>query len=225
MQLRIVIDSSHLGMQCSFMSNNYYQKSLQILNKIRKSPNFKPKLLFQVCCGPCSLYPLEMLCDTFDITVLYNNSNIFPFEEFDKRLIELRKIVDELNYKNGKNISIIVYEYNHEDYMKDLLPFKDQKEGGERCHICYRKRMEEAMKYAEENLYDYFTTSLTSSRQKSAYVINKIGEELSKTCKNTKFFYSDFKKKAWAEIGYATAKEKGIYLQEYCGCEYSLDEK
>ena len=85
--------------------------------------------------------------------------------------------------------------------------------------------MEEAMKYAEENSYDYFTTSLTSSRQKSAYVINKIGEELSKTCKNTKFFYSDFKKKAWAEIGYATAKEKGIYLQEYCGCEYSLDEK
>ena len=92
MQLKITIDSSHLETQCLFMNNNYYQKSLQILNKIKKTPEIKPSLLFQVCCGPCSLYPLEMLCDIFDITVLYNNSNLYPHEEFERRLDELKKI-------------------------------------------------------------------------------------------------------------------------------------
>ena len=82
--------------------------------------------------------------------------------------------------------------------------------------------MLEAMIYADKNNFDYFTTSLTSSRQKSAFVINKIGEEISKNAAKVQYFYSDFKKKAWAEIGYATAKEKGYYLQEYCGCEFSL---
>jgi predicted adenine nucleotide alpha hydrolase (AANH) superfamily ATPase len=207
------------------MSNNYYQKSLQILNKLKKTPNFKPKLLFQVCCGPCSLIPLEKLIDIFDITVLYNNSNIFPFEEFDKRLNELKKIISELEQKTGKQIPLIVSTYNYQEFMKELVPFADQKEGGIRCHLCYKKRMEEAMIYADENEFDYFTTSLTSSRQKSAFVINKIGEELGKQAKKVKFFYSDFKKKAWAEIGYQIAKDKGIYLQEFCGCEYSKHEK
>ena len=211
-------------MQCLFMSNNYYQKSLQIINKINKTPQIKPKLLFQVCCGPCSLYPLEMLCDIFDITVMYNNSNLFPLEEFDRRLNELKKIIDDLNKRKNKSISLVVYEYNHEEYMKDLLPFENEKEGGQRCHICYKKRMVEAMEFADKNNFDYFTTSLTSSRQKSAFIINKIGEEIAKNAAKVKYFYSDFKKKAWAEIGYSIAREKGYYLQEYCGCEFSLKE-
>ena len=190
-------------MQCLFMSNNYYQKSLQILNKINKTPQIKPKLLFQVCCGPCSLFPLE---------------------EFDRRLNELKKIIDDLNKRKNKSISLVVYEYNHEEYMKDLLPFENEKEGGQRCHICYKKRMVEAMEFADKNNFDYFTTSLTSSRQKSAFIINKIGEEIAKNAAKVKYFYSDFKKKAWAEIGYSIAREKGYYLQEYCGCEFSLKE-
>lgn len=205
------------------MSSNYYQKSLQILNKIQKTPEIKPSLLFQVCCGPCSLYPLEMLCDIFEITVLYNNSNLYPASEFDKRLEELKKIVTDLNKRRQKNIKIVIFDYKHEEYMVDLLPFKDQKEGGERCHICYKKRMVEAMNYADQNNFDYFTTSLTSSRQKSAFIINHIGEEIVKNAAKVKYFYSDFKKKAWAEIGYATARERGYYLQEYCGCEYSME--
>ena len=207
------------------MSNNYYQKSLQILNKIKKTPQIKPKLLFQVCCGPCSLYPLEMLCDIFEITVLYNNSNLYPASEFDKRLNELTKIVNDLNTRKEKNIQIIIFDYNYDEFMKDLAPFANQKEGGERCHICYKKRMLEAMIYADQNDFDFFTTSLTSSRQKSAFIINKIGEEIAKNAAKVKYFYSDFKKKAWAEIGYATARERGYYLQEYCGCEYSLNEQ
>lgn len=206
------------------MNNNYYQKSLQILNKIKKTPEIKPSLLFQVCCGPCSLYPLEMLCDIFDITVFYNNSNLYPHEEFERRLYELKKIVSDLNNKKDKNIKIVIYPYDHENYMTDLLPYKDEKEGGHRCHICYRKRMEEARNYAAKNDFDYFTTSLTSSRQKSAFIINQIGEEISKNAAKPQYFFSDFKKKAWAEIGYAIAKERGYYLQEYCGCEYSLEQ-
>ena len=204
--------------------NYYYQKSLQILNELKNLDKNKPTLAFHVCCGPCSLYPLEMLSDFFEITVLYNNSNIFPREEFDKRFIELKSIVDDLNKRKNLSINIVTFDYDYETYMKDLLPYKDQPEGRERCHICYKKRMVEAFEYAKENSFDYVTTSLTSSRQKSSFVINQIGEEISKNAAKPQYFYSDFKKKAWSEIGYKLAREKGIYLQDYCGCEYSLED-
>lgn len=201
--------------------SNYYQKSLQILDKIKKTYDFKPKLLMQVCCGPCSLYPLEMLAETFDITVIFNNSNLDTIEEFNRRLNVLYDVVKTLKETKGIEIPVIVKDYNHEEYMKDLLPYKDEKEGGNRCHICYKKRMEEAFLYAKANKFDFYTTSLTSSRQKSAFIINKIGEEIAQNDPEVLFFYSDFKKKGWAETGYKIAGERDYYLQEYCGCEYS----
>ena len=200
---------------------NNYKEFKEFLNNLES----KPKLLLHACCGPCSTYTIDFLNKYFDITIYYDNSNIDTLDEFNKRLEELTKIVNELNTRKEKNIQIIIFDYNYDEFMKDLTPFANQKEGGERCHICYKKRMLEAMIYADQNDFDFFTTSLTSSRQKSAFIINKIGEEIAKNAAKVKYFYSDFKKKAWAEIGYATARERGYYLQEYCGCEYSLNEQ
>lgn len=202
--------------------NNYYQKSLQILDKIKRDYKEKPTLLFHVCCGPCSFYPLLNLADIFDITIYYENSNIYPKEEYDRRLENLKKIISLVKKEKNIEIKLIIPAYNYDEYIKDLQPFSNEKEGLTRCHICYKKRMLASYKFANDNNFDFFTTSLTSSRQKSSEVINNIGEELEKQFNKTKYFYSDFKKKAWAEKGYALARENDIYLQLYCGCEFSL---
>ena len=73
---------------------NYYQKSQIEIDKI-VSEGKRPTISLHACCGPCSTYPLEFLAPFFDITILYPNSNIYPSEEFYKRL--------EVDYPLTKN--------------------------------------------------------------------------------------------------------------------------
>lgn len=67
------------------------------------------------------------------------------------------------------------------------------KERGPRCFKCYKLRMEETAKIAEENNFDYFTTTLSLSPYKNSIWINTIGEDLNKQYKSN-YLYSDFKK-------------------------------
>ena len=67
-------------------------KTLQDLGESQQ----KPKLLLHACCGPCFTIPYEILKDYFDITIIYNNSNIYPPEEHDRRLNELKKYLVDM---------------------------------------------------------------------------------------------------------------------------------
>ena len=203
------------------IKTNYYLQSLDELAKIDASGK-KPRLLFHVCCGPCACWPLEFLCPHFDVTIYYNNSNIYPASEFEKRLGEVRKLISFYKRDYGFHIELIVPPYDYETYKKDLEPFADEREGLNRCQICYRKRMAEAYDYAEGNGYDYFTTVMTVSRQKNSQVMNIIGSELEKLHPHCRYFYSDFKKDDGALKGREIRLRYGLYNQNYCGCEYSL---
>lgn len=212
---------SHLEMQCLFMNNiNYYLKSLQIINNLPKNGQ-KPTLLLHACCGICMIFPLDFLTPYFDVTIYYSNSNIFPESEFDKRYQTLMQYLEIFKKNTGIAVKTIKGHYNHEDFMIDLLPFKNLPEGQQRCFICYQKRMEEGFAYAEANGFDFYTTTLTVSRQKDSQIINKIANELSKKFTKTRYFYSDFKKHAGGEIGNRRAKDLGLYMQHFCGCEFS----
>ncbi|MEG2269935.1 MAG: epoxyqueuosine reductase QueH [Bacilli bacterium] len=200
---------------------DYYQLSIDELEKIEKS-GVKPSLLLHACCGVCPIFPLSWLYKYFDITVYFNNSNIFPYEEYGKRLEELIIYISEFNSLNKTNIKLINTDYDNDTFIQDLLPFADLPEGEKRCFICYYKRMKDANNYAELKHFDYFTTVMSVSRQKSSEVLNEIGRELVKENKHTKYFYSDFKKKSGGEIGTKIAKDKKMYIQEYCGCQFSL---
>lgn len=200
---------------------NYYLQSLDEIEKIKASGK-RPKLLFHVCCGPCACWPLDFLCPVFDVTIYYNNSNIYPKEEFDHRLAEVRKLIAYYKRDKGYEIELIVPPYDYETYRQDLVPFAEEREGLNRCQICYRKRMAEAYDYADQHGYDYFTTVMTVSRQKNSQVMNLIGKELEKDHPNCKYFYSDFKKDNGVLRGKEIRLRYDLYNQNYCGCEYSL---
>ena len=208
----------------SFDNFTYYRMMEEKLQEIKKLDK-KPTLLLHSCCAPCNAYPLVLLIEYFDLTLMYNNSNIYPNEEYNRRLNELKLYVEYINNTHNVNIKIIETPYNNEEYNKMLEPYKDQKEGLDRCKLCYRFRMNEAYKYASENNYDYFTTVMTISRQKNSITLNKIGLELEKLYPNTKYFISDFKKNKGIDKGLEIAKEHNMYRQDYCGCLYSYNKR
>ena len=208
----------------AFDNFTYYRMMEESLKEIKKLDK-KPSLLLHSCCAPCNAYPLELLVEYFDLTLMYNNSNIYPFEEYNRRLNELKKYVEFINNKYNVNIKMIETPYINEDFTKLLEPYKEQKEGQDRCKLCYKVRMNEAYKYASENNFDYFTTVMTISRQKNSIVLNNIGIELSKLYPNTKYFISDFKKNKGIDKGLEIAKEHNMYRQDYCGCIYSYNSR
>jgi len=201
---------------------NYYKKSLEIIKNIGDSPR-KPKLLLHSCCGPCATFPLTFLCPIFNVTIFFNNSNIYPSEEYYRRLNELKRLLEYYKRDYGYEIGLIETQYNNEKYNVDLEPFKDQPEGQNRCFICYEKRMDEAFEYADKNGFDYFTTVMTISRQKDSQILNKIGQKISQKYHNTKYFYSDFKKNKGIDIGRDLKLKYGLYQQLYCGCKYTYE--
>lgn len=201
---------------------NYYQKSMIEIDKIKRA-SLRPTIGLHVCCGPCSCFPLEFLNPVFKIVIIYTNSNIYPAEEYNRRLNELKRYVEIFNKEHKSDITIIELPYDNIAFTKLLEPLKDCKERGERCHLCYTLRMNEAYDYADKMGFDYFTTVMTISRQKDSQILNRIGEQLEKKHK-AKYFYSDFKKKKGIEIGQDLRKKYNLYYQDYCGCIYSYQQ-
>ncbi|MBO4538455.1 MAG: epoxyqueuosine reductase QueH [Erysipelotrichaceae bacterium] len=201
----------------------YYSLQLSEIEKI-KALDHKPSLLMHTCCGICVSWPALYLSEFFDLTLYYNNDNIYPQEEYEKRYSELIRLIDSYNREKGTDIKVIKTPFNGEEYHQKLEPLKDEPENGARCHLCYALRMEPAMAYAAENHYDYFTTVMTVSRQKDSRVLNQIGERLQEKYPQVSYFFSDFKKDGGLEKGDRLASEYGIYRQNYCGCLYSYKE-
>jgi predicted adenine nucleotide alpha hydrolase (AANH) superfamily ATPase len=222
MQLRRDIASFHLAMQCLFMDKiNYDLIMKKEIEEVKKLPK-KPKLLLHVCCAPCSTHTFNVLTPYFEVTIYYANSNIFPESEYNRRKEELIRFVSEYNEENNTNIEMIFPPYEHNEFMSELRQFALEKEGGKRCFLCYEKRINETLKYASENGYDYVTTSLTISSHKNSQIINEIAKNLSKNYPSVKYLYSDFKKNNANLVIKKMSEEHHLYKQNYCGCEYSI---
>ncbi len=202
-----------------------YQWEIEKIEELKNIQD-KPKLLMQSCCAVCNSWPLEYLYPIFDITIYYNNSNIYPASEYDTRISELRAYVKLFNERNITEIKVVEEPYDYDAYKLLYLEKRaTDKEGSNRCGMCYALRINQAMKYASEHDYEYVTTVMTISRQKNSDKINGIARRLANGYPNVKYFYSNFKKNKGIDFAVSTAKSLGIYKQEYCGCEYSIHEK
>lgn len=195
-----------------------YQGELDALISSLERFEKTPRLLLHACCAPCSSYVLEYLSNYFDITVLYYNPNISPLEEFQKRAEELRRLVSKMEFKNPVNV--IIDEYDHGEFLNAVKGLESAPEGGERCFVCYRLRLERAAKHASENGFDYFCSTLSISPLKNAAKLNEIGAELSQIYA-VKNLPNDFKKKGGYLRSIELSREYNLYRQNYCGCTFS----
>ncbi len=193
-----------------------YQRELDELLKGLSDP--PPSLLLHSCCAPCSSYVLEYLSRYFSITVFYYNPNIYPGEEYFRRVAEQQRLIAELPCVHP--VSFVEGSYDTERFFQMAQGMEQLPEGGARCFDCYRLRLEQAAKLCKEGGFDYFTTTLSISPHKNAQKLNEIGEALAQQY-GVRHLPSDFKKKEGYKRSIQLSKEHGLYRQDYCGCIFS----
>lgn len=197
-----------------------YQKELDRL--IASLKGRRPTLLLHACCAPCSSYVLEYLSQFFEITLFYYNPNIAPESEYRYRVSELKRLVAEMLPKSG--VTVLEGNYDPERFLSAVKGLEQEPEGGKRCMVCYRLRLEESAKIARELGCEYFTTTLSISPLKNAQALNDIGAELAPIYQ-TKYLHSDFKKREGYKRSIQLSAEYGLYRQDYCGCAFSRAER
>ncbi|NRT33679.1 hypothetical protein BJV38_003735 [Clostridium beijerinckii] len=204
------------------MNKINYQKELDSLIENLVKNEEVPTLLLHSCCAPCSSYVLEYLSQYFKITTFFYNPNIYPMEEYTRRVAEQKGLISEMKVKN--EIRFIEGKYDTESFYKLTKGLEDEKEGGVRCFNCYELRLNEAAIMAKEKGYDYFTTTLSISPHKNSAKLNEIGKKLSEEY-DIKYLYSDFKKKEGYKRSIELSKQYKLYRQDYCGCVFSKNER
>lgn len=199
-----------------------YQKELDKLIERLTKEQRTPKLLLHSCCAPCSSYVLEYLSNYFEITVFYYNPNIFPENEYTKRILEQQTLISDMRVKHP--VSFLAGNYDRERFFQIAEGLEHLREGGERCFKCYELRLEEAAKIARDAGFDFFTTTLSISPLKNADKLNEIGTRLADKY-GVQYLQSDFKKKNGYKRSIELSSEYGLYRQDYCGCEYSFRDR
>jgi len=200
---------------------NYQKKLDALISDLQKSGEI-PKLLLHSCCAPCSSYVLEYLSQYFKITVFYYNPNIYPEEEYSRRVEEQKRLINSMPAKN--KIDFIERGYDPQEFYDCVKGLEHIPEGGERCFACYRLRLERAAELAKELGADYFTTTLSISPYKNAAKLNEISEELGELY-SVSALPADFKKREGYKRSCQLSAEYGLYRQDYCGCVFSKRER
>jgi epoxyqueuosine reductase len=170
-------------------------------------------ILLHICCGVCAAGAVNTLTDEgHTVTGFFYNPNIYPEEEYFKRLETAHKVARKLNF------SLIVLPFEPEEWLSQAEPFKREPEGGKRCSICFRLRLQQTYDYLQKCGVDAFATTLSISPHKSAEVVNQIGREIG----GARFLERDFKKKDGFKKTIQLARQWNLYQQNYCGCKYSI---
>ena len=203
------------------MNNRNYQKELdQILAKLNPSIE-KPRLLLHSCCAPCSSYVLEYLHEYFQISIYFYNPNITDKTEYEKRILEVKRLVWEMKLTD---VDVIEGEHDPSSFFAMAVKWPGEKEGGLRCRDCYKMRLMSTAQLAKEGGYDYFTSTLSISPHKNANWLNELSEEAA-ALYGVKSLPADFKKRNGYKRSIELSKEYDLYRQDYCGCIFSKKEK
>lgn len=196
--------------------SNYkeFKEQLAVFSKTKS----RKRLLLHSCCAPCSTHVLTMLANVFEVTILFDNPNIYPEEEFQKRYEELVGLIKKMNLL----IDVVLSPYQHERFLEVISGEENKGEKSIRCYKCYQLRLLNTFEYAKAHHFDYYTTTLSISPHKNSDWINEIGYTNSdETCT---FLYSNYKKEEGYKHSILLSKQYQLYRQDYCGCEFSQKE-
>jgi len=171
------------------------------------------KLLLHCCCAPCSVSCIDNLrAEKIEPDLFWYNPNIHPYTEYKSRR-------DCLNdFSKTQNLQLISDDtYNVEFFINETL-----NKNKSRCEMCYLTRLFKTAKTAKEEGYDAFSTTLLISPYQDHEAIKKTGEDAANKF-NIDFFYKDFR--LLFKESQSLARAKNLYLQKYCGCIFSEEER
>lgn len=171
------------------------------------------KTLLHACCAPCANRPIAVLRqEGMDVVTFWYNPNIHPYTEYQARKATLEAYTKEIGMK-----LIIGGTYDLRPFITSVAENIDG-----RCGYCYRVRMEETAKYAAEHGFDSFTTSLLISPYQNHEAIIAVGTAMGEKY-GVEFLPRDFR--PLFREGQEFAREHGMYMQKYCGCIFSEEDR
>ena len=169
--------------------------------------------LMHICCAPCANRPIDALHqEGIAVTGFWFNPNIHPYTEYQAR----KRTLEDYSREIGMKL-IIGGSYDLHTFICSVAGNIDG-----RCAYCYRMRMEETARYAAENGYDSFTTSLLVSPYQKHDAIAAIARQMGEQY-GVEFLYRDFR--PLFQAGQDFARAHGFYMQTYCGCIFSVAER
>ena len=171
------------------------------------------KTLLHICCAPCANQPIEVLRgDGLEVSGFWYNPNIHPFTEYRARRNCLREY--------AQTIDLPVIEHN--DYA--LRPFVRAvaEDIQNRCGKCYEMRLFETARAASELGFDSFTSSLFISPYQNHDLMRETAQQAAAE-DGVEFLYRDFR--PYFRQGQEKARELNFYMQKYCGCVFSEEER
>lgn len=171
------------------------------------------KTLLHICCAPCANQCIEVLQgDKLEVTGFWYNPNIHPFTEYRARRNTVREYLE--------TVDVRLIEQN--DYA--LRPFVREvaEDIANRCGKCYEMRLFEAARQAKEGGFDSFTSSLFISPYQNHELMRETAERAAAE-NGVEFLYRDFR--PYFRAGQDKARELGMYMQKYCGCVFSEEER
>ena len=198
------------------VKRNYQQELDEV---IRQNGSARPSLLLHSCCGPCSSSVLEYLTQFFRVTLFWYNPNIYPQEEFDRRLQAQQKLIAAMGLQDDVKIHIVPRDAA--PWYEAVRGLETEPEGGARCTECFRLRLRETAAFAAQNGFEWFCSTLTLSRHKDPVRINALGEAFAAEY-GVRWLPSEFKKRGRELRSQQLCALYDIYRQDYCGCEFSL---
>lgn len=172
------------------------------------------KLLMHTCCAPCSVYCIDSLrSEGIEPTLFWYNPNIHPYMEYKAR----RDCLKEYAASVGAEL-IVDEDYGLDEFCRNVVGDIP----GRCINYCYRKRLTETVRYAAQHGYDAFTTTLLVSPYQKHEELVAVCKELAALA-GIEFVYRDFR--VGFREGQAKARALGLYMQKYCGCIFSEEER
>ena len=131
------------------------------------------KILLHTCCGPCTIYPTNVLRqEGMDVMGYFYKNNIHPYTECLKRQDTLK------SYANRINLQVIHQQgYDLEGFIQNVV-YRESS----RCEYCYHDRLRSTALMAKRGKFDYFTTTLLYSKFQKHERVRSISKSPKRPC-------------------------------------------
>lgn len=150
----------------------------------------------------------------YSVVVYFYNPNIFPQEEYEKRL-EAQKVLCK-----HFDCELIIGDYEPDVYYEHIRGLEEEPEKGLRCDKCFELRLRKAAEVAKELGIEVFTTSMVISPHKNYEKLTQIGQNIAKDM-NLTYFSENFRKNDGFLKTNQISKSLNLYRQNYCGCKFA----